>query len=127
MVETIDGYVDFSRLFPMVIAKLISSANKEIELPAIVDTGYNGEVILPESKIQEMGFEFLGTIDGELANGQIVEIELFKGRLKWFDKVQEVAVGASQSDDTLLGTLLLANSELNIDFKQGQVKIERLI
>jgi hypothetical protein len=74
-----------------------------------------------------MGLEFLGTIDSELANGEIVEIELFRGRGKWFNKIQDVAIGSSQSEDILLGTLLLANCELNVNFRQGSVRIEQLI
>jgi hypothetical protein len=73
-----------------------------------------------------MGMEFLGTIDTELANGEIVELELFKGRMKWFDAIREVAIGASESNDALLGTLLLADCELHINFKEGCVKIDRL-
>ena len=124
MKERIDGYVDFSTLSPMITAKLISSNNEEIEFPAIIDTGYNGEVILPESKIHEMDLEFLGTIDSELANGEVVGIELFKGKSKWFNTIREITIGASQSNDALLGTLLLVNCELDVNFKQGWVKIE---
>jgi clan AA aspartic protease len=122
-----DGYVDRSTLTPMVRLKLISAMEEEIELSAIIDTGYNGEVILSENKIQEMGLEFLGTIDTELADGRIVELDLFRGRIKWFGRIQEVAVGASRSDDTLLGTLLLADCELDINFKDGWAKIEQLV
>ena len=125
MAAKIDGYVDFSTLSPIVRITLISSNSREIELPAIVDTGCNGEVILSEHRVEEMGLEFLGTIDSELANGQVVEIGLFRGRIKWFDTIQEVAIGASQSDDTLLGTLLLANCKLNLDFREGWVRVER--
>ena len=112
-----DGYVDRSTLTPFVRLKLISAMDEEIELSAIIDTGYNGEVILSENKIQEMGLEFLGTIDTELADGRIVELDLFRGRIKWFGRIQEVAVGASRSEDTLMGTLLLADCELDINFK----------
>lgn len=80
---------------------------------------------MPQHEIQAMGFELLGTIDSELANGQVVEIELFSGRIKWFDQVREVAVGSSHADDVLLGTLMLADCELYINFKKGQVKIKR--
>ena len=122
-----DGYVDRSTLTPLVRLKLISARDEEIELSAIIDTGYNGEVILSENKIQEMGLEFLGTIDTELADGRIVELDLFRGRIKWFGRIQEVAVGASRSEDTLLGTLLLADCELDINFKDGWAKIEQLV
>ena len=123
----IDGYVDFSTISPMLNIKLISSENEDLELAAIIDTGYNGEVIMSEDKIREIGLEFLGTIDSELANGQIVEIEIYRGKIKWFDAIREIAVGASQSKDTLLGTLLLSDCELNVNFKHGEVRIEELI
>ena len=122
-----DGYVDRSTLTPLVRLKLISARDEEIELSAIIDTGYNGEVILSKNKIQEMGLEFLGTIDTELADGRIVELDLFRGRIKWFGRIQEVAVGASRSEDALLGTLLLADCELDINFKDGWAKIEQLV
>jgi len=119
----IDGYVDRSTLAPFVSLSLISATDEEIEVPAIIDTGYNGEVILSEDKIREIGLEFLGTIDTELADGEIVELDLFKGKIKWFDRIQEVAVGASRSEDTLIGTLLLGDCELDVNFKEGWVKI----
>jgi clan AA aspartic protease len=122
-----DGNVDRSTLTPLVRLKLISARDEEIELSAIIDTVYNGEVILSENKIQEMGLEFLGTIDTELADGRIVELDLFRGRIKWFGRIQEVAVGASRSEDALLGTLLLSDCELDINFKEGWVKIEELV
>lgn len=125
MLDRIEGYVDPSTLSPMVRVKLISSIDEEFEFPAIIDTGYNGEVILAEKKVQEMGLEFLGTVDSELANGQMVALKLFRGRIKWFNAIKEVAIGSSQSDDTLLGTLLLANCELNINFRQGWVLIKK--
>lgn len=74
-----------------------------------------------------MGLEFLGTIDTELTDGRIVELDLFRGRIKWFGRIQEVAVGASRSEDALLGTLLLSDCELDINFKEGWVKIEELV
>ena len=122
----IEGYINSSTLSPMVPISLVGPDNEEIELNAIIDTGYNGEIILPESKILEMGLEFLGTIDSELADGQIVATELFAGRVKWFDTIQEISIGASQSNDVLLGTLLLVDCELNIDFKRGEVNIKQL-
>ena len=122
----IDGYVDRSTLAPFVKIRLVSQTDEDIELPAMIDTGYNGEMILSENQIRSLSLEFLGTIDTELADGEIVELDLFKGRIKWFDRIREIAVGSSRSEDTLLGTLLLADCELGIDFKNGWVKIEQL-
>jgi hypothetical protein len=56
-----------------------------------------------------------------------VELKLFRGKIEWFDAIREVAVGASQSDDALLGTLLLADCKLDVNFKEGSVRIEHLV
>lgn len=126
MVTRIDGWVDPFTFTPKVTISIISS-NREINVPAMIDTGYNGEIILPISSIRDMNLEFLGTIDSELANGEIVDTELYKSRMKWFNEIREITVGASQSEDILLGTLLLANCRLEVDFKQRLVSIEKLI
>ena len=122
----IDGNVDHSTLAPYVKITVVSQTRDEIEVSAMIDTGYNGEVVLSEDKIRSLGLEFLGTIDTELADGEIVEMDLFKGWIKWFDRILEVAVGSSRSEDTLLGTLVLADCHLDINFKEGWVTIERL-
>jgi len=122
----IDGNVDHSTLAPCVKITVVSQTRDEIEVSAMIDTGYNGEVILSKDKIRSLGLEFLGTIDTELADGEIVEMDLFKGWIKWFDRILEVAVGSSRSEDTLLGTLVLADCHLDINFKEGWVTIERL-
>jgi clan AA aspartic protease len=127
MTAKMEGYVDFSIFAPVVDIKLLSKKSEEIGLAAIIDTGYNGEILLPEDKVKEMGLDFLGTIDTELADGEVVELELFRGKIKWFDTIREIAIGASQSADTLLGTLLLADCELGVNFKNGLVRIERLL
>ena len=122
----IDGHVDRSTLATFVKVKVVSQTDEEVELPAMIDTGYNGEVVLSEEKIRSLDLEFLGTIDTELADGEIVEMDLFKGWIKWFDRIREVAVGSSRSEDTLLGTLIVADCHLDINFKEGWVTIERL-
>ncbi len=119
------GRVNHTTLSPIVLLTLISEKNEERTFQTVVDTGYNGELILPENKIKELDLEFVGTIDGELANGEIVEMKLFKGRLQWFDGIEEVAIGCTESDSPLLGTQLLADCELKVNFKEGVVEISK--
>lgn len=49
------------------------------------------------------------------------------GEIKWLGTTREIAIGASQSDDVLLGTLLLVKCELGVNFEQGWVRIEQII
>jgi clan AA aspartic protease len=123
--DRITGQVDRATLSPIVPLTLFSGKNERSTIQTIVDTGYNGELILPENNIQELDLEFVGTIDGELANGEIVEMKLFKGRLQWFGSIEEVAIGSTESESPLLGTQLLADCELHVNFKEGVVEISK--
>jgi clan AA aspartic protease len=121
--ERIMGHVDRATLSPIVPLPLLSAYNNLVTIETTIDTGYNGELILPEDQIQKLGLEYVGTIDGELANGEVVEMKLYKGRLQWFDNIKEVAIGSTESDSPLLGTQLLTDCELRINFKDGDVEI----
>jgi clan AA aspartic protease len=123
--DRIDGHVDFGTLSPIVSLTLLSEKDEEINIPTMVDTGYNGELILPESKIHKLNLEYVGTIDGELANGELIEMKLFKGRLQWIGGIVEVAIGSTESESPLLGTLLLTDCELHVNFRNGAVEISK--
>lgn len=124
--DEIDGEVDPLSTYSVVNLELLNEVDEEFGFPAIVDTGYNGEVILPESKNRETNLTFLGTIDGEVATGDVVKVEFFKCRINWFDKVKEITVGATGSDNSILGTLLLTDCELGVNFRDNSVRIQRL-
>lgn len=124
--DRIDGYVDASTLTPMVTLKLLSDYGEEFDVSSMVDTGYNGDMILPEGMINKMKLEYSGTSWGELADGAVSEMKIFKGRLRWFDTEKEILVGATRSDIALMGTLLLADCELNVNFKDSSVMIQRV-
>ncbi len=124
--DDIDGYVDLSTLTPIVTLRLLSNDDKEFDLATMVDTGYNGDIILPERLIDEMRLEYSGASWGELANGDVSEMKIFRGRLKWFDADKEISIGATRSDVALMGTLLLVDCDLNVNFADGLVRIHKM-
>lgn len=123
----ISGHVDLFTNFPTISIELLNESDQRFETSVIVDTGYNGEVILPETKIQNMDLGYEGLMSGELATGEIVEVALFECRLKWFDEIREITVGSTGSDIPLLGTTLLSDCDLQISFKDGSVRINRKV
>ena len=96
------------------------------EWPAIVDTGFNGDLELPASLLQHVNAQYTMDIVSLLAGGQQIiepayDVEFpFDG----FDVSAEATfVGDSE---ILLGTGLLRDYRLEVDFAARTVMLERL-
>jgi clan AA aspartic protease len=83
----------------------IASATGE-ELDLVVDSGFNGELVLPKPLISRLGLPDDGTMFSQLADGSIVETEVHIGEIVWFGQTREVRIQATDSDEGLLGTEL---------------------
>ena len=63
--------------------------------------------------------------DSELADGTIVQDELvFAGKVLWDDEVIDAEIVLTKSNDTLIGTAMLKNSDVRLNFRTGEVLIE---
>lgn len=62
----------------------IRIAKKKISL--VVDTGFNGELMLPQTMLKDFGFTYSMKSEAELADGSIVETTIYSGKIKWFGK-----------------------------------------
>lgn len=115
----IEGSFDES-LTPRI--ELVSSRRK---LSVVVDTGFNGELMLPQRLLRRLGFEFSMKSEAELADGSIVETTIYRGRIDWFGKEQTIQAVATDSEDTLLGTGMLFGLTLFMDLDENKVVLER--
>jgi len=116
------GRVD-SRGEPIVRISLISSKNRSESHPAVIDTGFNGTLSVPEFLIQRLGWHWIGYESYELATGDVVREKVFMGQILWIRKMQEVAAVASHAADILIGTRLLNKNRLIVDFRKNQLFI----
>lgn len=99
---------------------------EEEEVRAVVDTGFTGELTLPEEHIRELGYSYWGTIDGTLADGSEVQMNLYEGRVLWHDRDRDILVGAADGQ-ALVGMELLSGSRLTVEATPGgEVRIEEL-
>lgn len=123
MPHKMEGVIRLSTLTPLLEIQVSGPYQNFISCTAIVDTGFSGEIILSEHHINELGLKQIGTDDVELANGEIVELNLFRGNICWFEKVREVTIGSTQSEDALVGTMLLHQCTVHLDFPKSKVEI----
>ena len=90
---------------------------KEVE--AIVDTGFSSWLTLPEDIIQELDLTPYGSRRVQLADGRIVETDIFSALAQWLGRFRPILIYKTGSERPLLGTALLENYRLTIDMRQG--------
>jgi len=101
----------------------LSLAGKNISV--VVDTGFNGELMLPEQLLETLCFRQTMKSEAELADGSVVETALYGGKVMWFGRQRSVQVIATESDDGLLGTEMFFGITLFMDLDKGKVVLEK--
>lgn len=84
-------------------------------LDLIVDSGFNGELILPEPWVRKLGFKRRGSIEIELANGSGVRMTTYRGTILWFGQRKTVTVQMTKSNEGLLGTEMFRGGTVELD------------
>jgi len=120
----IEGFVnDLNE--PIVDLDIHISDNDLRKTEGIVDTGFNGYISIPATLIEESNWHFLGTEEYELANGDVVEEKVYLGKVIFDGDETLVFSLTNRSQDTLIGTKLLKDRTLIVDFKTAKVVIKK--
>lgn len=98
--------------------------DQQNSLICVIDTGFSGTLMLPRSFIAQLPAQQIGTEFFTLAGGQEIESEIFVVAASWFGKQKFINVVASNAEDALIGTELLRDSVLRIDYATSQVEIK---
>jgi clan AA aspartic protease len=94
----------------------LESADVEIEF--VVDTGFEGFLTLPLALIAELNLPYAGRINANLADGSNVSTEVYWAKILWTGVDRELAV-LGMGSRPLIGTALLEDHHLSIDFHDG--------
>lgn len=78
-----------------------------IEVEAIVDTGFNGALLLSTEVIRKLKLPRIGFAQYAMADGVLSEAEVYTAEIWWFGKQKEVSVVSSNADFSLIGMELL--------------------
>ena len=94
---------------------------------AVVDTGFSGTLCLAErySELLDLEFKFIERY--ELANGEVIAKDVFRGQIIFDGREQEVELIFTASQDTLIGASLLQNHKLTIDYPIRTVQLKRAV
>src|SRR5262249_17803664 len=112
-------------MHPTIDVEVIGSKDS-VKLKALIDTGFTGYVCVPSKIAQQLGLVLIGEEDYELANGQWLTQFYFEGKVRFLGKTQEVQILVSKSETAHVGTLLLADCRMSLDFATNKVRLSRV-
>lgn len=118
-----NGQVD-DKLRALVQIRVARAHDEEFcEIWAWVDTAFNGSLVIPRSKVEEMRLTMESSAEAILADGTKVELETFACQVEWFGATYDTQVVLNDSEYALLGTTLLAERRLEVDYRARTVSI----
>ncbi|MEM9354108.1 MAG: clan AA aspartic protease [Planctomycetota bacterium] len=113
----IEGRVS-SDLQPIVELRLLDGDGETRVTQAIIDTGFNGSLTLPEPILVSLGADRIGSERALLADGSLAVFDVYLIQLEWFGNVRRVEAALSDSFP-LAGMSLLEGSRLRVEANRG--------
>lgn len=119
-----NGFVDdqLRALLPVSVSP--SPEGNRTEILAWIDTAFNGGLAIPRELATDLGLVEVSYVEAILADGTPVELPLFRCIIDWFGHSYETEIAASDGKFALLGTVLLGDRVLHIDYKTKTVSLQ---
>lgn len=89
-----------------------------------LDTGFYGWLSWPRKIVEKLALPHIGEEVVEIFGGARESCELVAADIIWLGEHISVPVLVSESEDTLIGTSLLKNTILRINYCNGKVSIK---
>ena len=98
--------------------------NNATEIAVWIDTAFNGSLVLPDAMVDSLELPQQSTAEAILAGGKKVELATFGCDIEWFGKSYVTQITTNTSEYGLLGTMLLKDQKLVVDYQAKSVTIE---
>ena len=121
----IEGYLDEAKRPRIDIS--VDGRSSSLSLEAIIDTKFDGDICLPVEIAVQMGLEPAEVVEVRKPDGEIVNKILFAGKMEWFKEGIDIDIFIHDTKDVLLGTRLLQECKLEINYHENKVRIEKLM
>lgn len=118
---TIEGRID-ELLSPRLKVK-VAGLRGTIELEAIVDTGFNGDLCIPITLAVQIGLILEYVHDVELADGSRKRVPVYSCNVELNDLKRRAEVILTDGTDALIGANMLKSSSMTINYKTRKVTV----
>lgn len=121
----IQGVVN-TRVEATIRLRVRASDGSELDVEAVIDSGFTGSLTLPAAAIAVLGLAHQSGGRAVLVDGSVQRLDIDAAEVEWDGGWRSVMV-AAVGDETLVGMRLLAGHELRIAVAPGgAVEIARL-
>lgn len=117
------GFVDENGRSMLLIQLRENPASPEAAIEVWIDTGFTGELVLPQTMINKLGLTQSGSVDAILADGRPIELDTYSCVLDWFGEARRLEAIANAGDFPLLGVGLLLGLDLRINYHTGKLTL----
>ncbi len=94
-------------------------------IECVLDTGFNGSLLLPREFVEINAMLFVGREKVMMVEEISTEIDTAIAEVNWLDEEFSIRIFISETDESLIRTQMLANALLEIDYKNQTVKITK--
>jgi clan AA aspartic protease len=98
--------------------RLLTEGRSDIAVECVVDTGFEGALTLPPELVADLKLPYLTRISANLADDSSIKTKLHLATILWHGVEREVIVLA-MGRRPLLGTALIEDYHLSVDFHEG--------
>lgn len=119
-----NAYVDDAGRALVTVLIRQSDVSGPREIKAWIDTGFTGELVLPQRLIEEMCLPQSGTVTAVLADGSQITLTRYTCLIEWFGDSRGLEVIANDGEYPLLGVGLLLGHDLYVSYRNGAIKFD---
>jgi len=123
-VAVMNGHVDTAGRALVRIVVTSPTTATAVDIEAWVDTGFTGELVLPQDRIAALGLPRSAVVKAELGDGSETVLEVYSCLIEWFGHVQQIEVIANTGTSPLLGIGLLRGHTLTVDYAACTLTID---
>jgi len=104
----------------------VAGPSGNLDVEAVIDTGFNGELTLPREQIDMLGLPEATVTEVTLADGRVRDVPLYDAEAL-LSGVRRAVFVAELPTMPLVGTSLLQGFSLHIEFQvEGTIQVEPL-
>lgn len=104
----------------------IRGPQREEEIVAILDTGFNGYLTLPQHLVSTLGLKYHSETEATLADGSTLALRKYEAHLLWEGRERKILI-LETDGGILVGMSLLYGNRVTLDLIDGRrVTIEPL-
>jgi clan AA aspartic protease len=118
------GFVDGGGRALVEVALRTTAHSSARNVTVWIDTGFTGDVVLPQQLVDELQLELSGSVSATLADGSEVPMRTYSCFIDWFDELRQLEIVANDGEYPLLGVGLLYDRELRIDYRSASITLE---